>query len=171
MYGKGIISWRSKKLGVVSSSSTEAEFQSYLASCHEENWLDLLKSEVSNEYIQKIKIYSDNQGAISRAKNPIYHSRTKHIEVHYNSIRDSIEKNEVMLEYLPTNELIADCLTKALDQNKLEHFKKKKGLQREIDSLAKVAINIDGLPQSRGRVERAIFKSQQETKLIEELIY
>ncbi|MBW0493743.1 hypothetical protein O181_033458 [Austropuccinia psidii MF-1] len=169
LYGGGIISWRSKKLGGVSASSTEAEYRSYLAAFHESKWLALLQSKINNKDSKSISIYSDNQGAISREKNPIYHSRTKHIEVHYNSIQDSIENGEVKLEYLPTEELIADCLTKALDRNKQEYFNKKMGLIQQINTIANVAQNVTELSQSRGRVRGTILKS--ESQLLEELIH
>ncbi|MBW0463583.1 hypothetical protein O181_003298 [Austropuccinia psidii MF-1] len=158
----GIISWESKKLGGVSGSSTEAEFRSFLSSFHEAKWLSLLQSEVTNEDREQITIYNDNQGAISRAKNPIYHSRTKHIDVHYNSIRDLIENKEIDIKYLPTEELIADCLTKALDRNKQNKFIKLMGMIGCLNSSANLAlkVNKDINPhlRSRGCVGKAIIK-------------
>ncbi|MBW0540644.1 hypothetical protein O181_080359 [Austropuccinia psidii MF-1] len=128
------------------------------------NW----EVEINNEDSKRSLIYSNNQGAISRAKNSIHHSRTKHIEVNYNSIRDSIENGEVKLEYLLTEDLIADCLTKALDRNKKEYFNTKMGLIQQITTMANVAQNVTELSQSRGRVRGTIFKS--ESQLLEELI-
>ncbi|MBW0460452.1 hypothetical protein O181_000167 [Austropuccinia psidii MF-1] len=168
MYEEVIVSWRSKKLGGVSASSTEAEFRAYLAAFHEAKWLALIQSEINNENPRNLKVYSDNQGAISRAKNPIYHSRTKHIEVHYNSIRDSIENNEVLLEYLPTEELLADCTTKALDRNKNEYFNRKMGLRKQTSTVVNIAEAFTELSQSRGRVRGTIVKSQLLEKLINE---
>ncbi|MBW0481448.1 hypothetical protein O181_021163 [Austropuccinia psidii MF-1] len=158
----GIISWKSKKLGGVSVSSTEAEFRAYLSAFQEGKWLALLRSEIEKEDIKLVKIFSDNQGAISRAKNPIYHCRTKHIEVHYNSIRDAIENKEILLDFLPTDELIADCLTKALDRNKQNHFNKEMNLKELQPREALVAIKIENVELTglRGHVEKAITEVQ-----------
>ncbi|MBW0535999.1 hypothetical protein O181_075714 [Austropuccinia psidii MF-1] len=124
----GIIIWKSKNLGGVSGCSMEGKFRLFLSSFHEAKWLSLLQSEVTNEDHEQITIYNVNKGAISRSKNPIYHSRTKYIDVHYNSIRDLIENEEIDIKYLPTEELIADCPITALDRNKQKKFIKLMGM-------------------------------------------
>ncbi|MBW0526230.1 hypothetical protein O181_065945 [Austropuccinia psidii MF-1] len=172
MYGGGAISWKSKKLGGVSTSSTEAEYRSYLSAFHEGKWLSLLEGEVHKENPKSITIYNNNQGAINRAKNPIYHSRTKHIDVHYNSIRDLINNHEVNLKYLETEELVADCLTKALDRIKQQKFNKYMGLFEYTSGIANIAINQDNNEVNsplklRGRVGRTISKSELEKVLSE----
>ncbi|MBW0481428.1 hypothetical protein O181_021143 [Austropuccinia psidii MF-1] len=161
-FAQGIISWKSKKLGGVSSSLTEAEYRAYLSAFHEGKLLSLLQSEITNRTRKKITIYSDNQGAISRAKNPIYHSRTKHIDVHYNSIKDVIENSEIEIKYLRTEDLLADCLTKALDRNKQNKFISLMGMVALTDHKAILAKKICQFNQqrshleSRGRVEQSI---------------
>ena len=67
-------------------------------------------------------LYSDNQSAIALEQNQVFHSRTKHIDVHYNYIRDAVNCNEIVLRYMPTGAMIADILTKALDRNKHQGF-------------------------------------------------
>ena len=52
------------------------------------------------------------------AENPVFHSRTKHIDVHYNYIRDAVKCQEITLKYIPTGAMVADIMTKALDRNK-----------------------------------------------------
>ncbi|MBW0573189.1 hypothetical protein O181_112904 [Austropuccinia psidii MF-1] len=163
-FAQGIISWKSKKLGGVSSSLTEAEYRAYLSALHEGKWLSLSKSEITNKTQNKIAIYSDNQGAISRAKNPIYHSRTKHIDVHYNSIKDLTENNKIEIKYLQTEDLLADCLTKALDRNKQNKFISLMGMVALTDHKAILAKKICQFNQQRshlelrGRVEQSITK-------------
>jgi hypothetical protein len=58
----------------------------------------------------------DSTGAISVAKNPMLHSRTKHIEVRYHFLRDNVEKGNIDLIHVPTEKQLADILTKVLDQ-------------------------------------------------------
>ena len=59
-------------------------------------------------------IYCDNTSAINLSKNPVHHSRTKHIEVRHHFLRDHVAKNDVKLEFLLTNDRLADIFTKPL---------------------------------------------------------
>jgi hypothetical protein len=68
-------------------------------------------------------IFCDNQSAISMSKNPVFHGRSKHIELRHNYIRDMVQKKEIYLEYIKTTEQPADVLTKAVSFEKLEQFK------------------------------------------------
>jgi hypothetical protein len=61
---------------------------------------------------------SDNQGAIALAENPVLHSRTKHIDIRYHFIRDALKNGDTVLKYIPTDEMPADVLTKALTADK-----------------------------------------------------
>lgn len=120
--GSGLISWRSKKLGGPSSSSTEAEYRAYLSASQEAQWLRKLTFDVHGEVPEKTRIWLDNQGAIQLAKNPVFHSRTKHIGIHYNFTKDLITNKEIVIGYIPTKEMVADVFTKALDQEKHVRF-------------------------------------------------
>ena len=62
-----------------------------------------------------ITVFEDNQGAIKMAQNPVMHSRTKHIDIRYHFIRETIANGTVTLKYCPTKDMIADCLTKSLN--------------------------------------------------------
>lgn len=66
----------------------------------------------------KVKIYQDNQGAIALAKNPIFHQRTKHIDIKYHFVREKVESGEVELVYVPTAMMQADFMTKNLPKPK-----------------------------------------------------
>lgn len=63
-------------------------------------------------------IYADNQGAIKLSDNPQFHARTKHIDIRYHYIRTARDRNEVLVTYIPTAEMTADILTKALMREK-----------------------------------------------------
>ena len=69
-------------------------------------------------------IYEDNQGCIALAKNPVFHSRTKHIDIKFHFLREKIEEDMMELEYKPTNEMIADGFTKALGRTKTRVFRR-----------------------------------------------
>ena len=71
----------------------------------------------------------DNTAAIALTQNPENHRRTKHIGMRFHLIRDLVEKNIVEVEYVNTNEQIADFLTKPLSRTKLEYFREKSGVK------------------------------------------
>ena len=64
--------------------------------------------------------YYDNSNAIDISKNPVQHSKTKHIEIRYHFIRDLVERKTVCLEYIPTERQNAEIFTKPLDRSKSE---------------------------------------------------
>jgi hypothetical protein len=68
------------------------------------------------EECSHVSVMCDNTSAISVAKNPVLHSRTKHIEVRYHFLRDNIQKGYIDLIHVPTEKQLVDILTKPLDQ-------------------------------------------------------
>ena len=73
-------------------------------------------------------LYCDNLSAINISKNPIQHSRTKHIDIRHHFIRDLVEENVVVLKHVATEEQLADIFTKALDANQFEKLRGKLGI-------------------------------------------
>ena len=73
-------------------------------------------------------IMSDNQGSIALAKNPKHHSRTKHIDVQHHFIREMVDMEVIELRYCPTQEMVADVLTKALAKDRHETLRRAMGL-------------------------------------------
>ncbi len=79
-----------------------------------------------------VVIYCDNISSILLANNPVYHVRTKHIEVHYHFIREKILTKEIDLIHVSTEDQVVDIFTKALGTNKLRKFRKMLGVL-EVD--------------------------------------
>jgi hypothetical protein len=77
-------------------------------------------------------IYCDNLSSIQLAKNPVFHARTKHIEVHYHFVRERVLSGEVELRHVPTDRQVANIFTKALGLDKLRQFSSALGL-RHLD--------------------------------------
>jgi hypothetical protein len=73
-------------------------------------------------------IYADNQGSLALAKNPVYHARTKHIDVQHHFIRNLVEEGDVELKYVHTSDNVADVLTKPLPKGKHWKFVNEMGL-------------------------------------------
>ena len=73
-------------------------------------------------------IYEDNQGAISMAKNLVFHKRTKHIQILYHFVREAVEEGTIALEYCRTSEMLADSFTKALAREQIKKLRTGIGL-------------------------------------------
>ena len=125
----GAISWRSKKQSIVALSTCEAEYIAASLACKEAIWLSRLLSDMlKHNEPQCIELRSDNSGAIATAKNIGVNQRNKHIDIKYHFVRDCQEQGRVRLEKWPTNEQVADILTKGLDRVKFEYFRPKLGV-------------------------------------------
>jgi hypothetical protein len=97
------------------------------ASC-EAIWLRKLLAELFDQELDPTVIYCDNQSCIKLFENPMFHDRSKHIEIMYHFIQDKIQKGAVKLQYVPTDQQVADILTKPLAKGKFEAFRDKLGL-------------------------------------------
>ena len=93
-----------------------------MAAC-EVAWLRKLLAVLGLHVQGQVVIYCDNISSIQLAKNPVYHARTKHIEVHYHFIRERVLAGDIGLVYVSTEDQIADIFTKALGAEKLRRFK------------------------------------------------
>jgi hypothetical protein len=78
-------------------------------------------SDFGEEYTQ-VSLQCDSTSDINVAKNPVLHSKTKHVEVRYHFLRDNEEKGRITLIHVPTNDQLADIFTKPLDQETLTHL-------------------------------------------------
>ena len=108
-----------------------------LASC-EAVWLRKLLSDLFDLQMDTTCIHCDNQSCVNFSENPMFHDKSKHIKIKYHYIRDMVQRGEVKLQYVATEEHIADVLTKPLARLKFEYFREKLGvLQIEVSSKGK----------------------------------
>lgn len=117
-----MISWKSHKQQTVALSTCEAEYISLAIVVQESKFLKQLCKDM-NIMIDDILINVDNQGAINLAKNPVNHQRSKHIDINYHFIRSEIQNGNVKLQYVQTDNNVADIFTKPASRVKLEKFK------------------------------------------------
>eukprot|EP00253_Pinus_taeda_P023373 PITA_23373 len=123
----GAVSSMSKKQSVVALSTTEAEYMAATHASKEAVWLKRLCSSMG--LVQEaIRIDYDNQSAIFLAKNPTYHSKTKHIDVQYHFVRDMIEDKKVLLVKVDTLKNTADALTKFVSSEKFSWCRETMGI-------------------------------------------
>ena len=109
-----LVTWRSKKQSVVSRSSAEAEFRAMAHGICEGIWLRRVLKELKISDEEPMKMFCDNQSAISIAKNPVHHDRTKHVEIDRHFIKENISSGTICVPFVKTCDQVADILTKAV---------------------------------------------------------
>lgn len=118
------ISWASKKQRTVALSTCEAELYAKAAAIQEILWVRGLMKELGLNLQTGSTVHGDNQSAISVAKNGIRSDRTKHVDVKYHFVTESVENGEVVLKWVSTREQQADIFTKALPAPAFHQFRK-----------------------------------------------
>lgn len=118
--GNGVVSWSSERQKSVSLSTTESEYVAASNAVKELVWFKRMLNELSPDDQMDSILYVDNQSAIRLIKNPEFHKRSKHIDVRYHFIRERFQEGEFQLEYVPTNNQIADIFTKALPKERFQ---------------------------------------------------
>ena len=128
--GDGVVSWSSKKQPIITLSSTEAEYVALTHSSKDIIWIHKLLTEFSLIFPFTIPttLYCDNQGAVRLSKDSTFHGRTKHIDVHFHFIRQTVSQGHISLLYCPTDDMIADTFTKPLPRFKFEKFRRLLGI-------------------------------------------
>nr|GEZ05309.1 hypothetical protein [Tanacetum cinerariifolium] len=111
---KRLISWQSKKQTIVSNSTTKAEYVAAANCCGQVLWIQNQMLDYGFNFTNT-KIYIDNKSTICIVKNPVSHSKTKHIEIRHHFIRDSYEKKLIQVIKIYVHHNVADLLTKAFD--------------------------------------------------------
>ena len=127
--GSAAISWSSKKQPTVALSSTEAEYRGAAMAACEVAWLHKLLYDMHQSTDGPVVIYCDNMSSIHLANNPVYHARTKHIEVRYHYVREKVLLGLIDLVYVSIEDQVADIFTKALGTEKLRKFRDLLGVQ------------------------------------------
>jgi hypothetical protein len=123
--GPCLISWAAKKQPVVARSSTEAEYRSMALTVTEMYWLRMLFKELHIPLLSTPCLWVDNIGALALSSNPVYHARTKHIEVDYHFIREKIFNKDIVARYISTHEQPSDIFTKGLSSARFSSLRVK----------------------------------------------
>ncbi|GKC65229.1 hypothetical protein Tco_1097827, partial [Tanacetum coccineum] len=112
--GKRLISWQCKKQTIMAISTTEAEYVAAANYCRQVLWIQNQMMDYGFN-LMNTKIHIDNESTISVIKNPVSHSKTKHIEIRFHFIRDCYEKRLIELIKIHTDNNVANLLTKEFD--------------------------------------------------------
>ena len=122
----GPVCWSSRRQSCVALSTAEAEYVSLGAATKKAVWLRDLLKELGCEQGEATPLYEDNRSAIALAENESHSRRTRHIHVKYHYVREAIKENIVRIIYCPSEQMVADMMTKSLPSSKFaelrDHF-------------------------------------------------
>jgi hypothetical protein len=125
--GNNLVAWMSRKQASISLSTAEAEYIAAGRCCTQLLWMKKMLCDYG--FTQDTMIINcDNTSAINISKNLVQHSRTKHIDIKHHFLRDLVESEVVSLSFIPTNNQLADILTKPLDGSRFESLRKAIGV-------------------------------------------
>lgn len=124
-FGSNLVSWCAKKQPTVARSSTEAEYRAMAQTAADLVWLQSLLTELCVPVSPPHVLWCDNRSAMALASNPVFHARTKHIEIDYHFIREQVLAKKIVLCYIATNAQLADIFTKGLPVARFQFLKSK----------------------------------------------
>ena len=122
------VSWASKRQEIILLLTTKSEYVAITHVTKEALWLWSFISQLFAPFTEAIELNSNNQSVIALTRDHQYHTRMKHIDIHFHFIRWVIEDKKIKLVYCPTEDMVADVLTKALPSPKVKHFASALGL-------------------------------------------
>ena len=108
-----LVSWKAKKQPTVALSTCEAEYMALALTIQECIYLEQLLGGIDTYVYKKTVVYEDNQGTIALVRNPVCRQRCKHVDIKYHFIRSTIREDKMSLVYCPTDDMVADVMTKS----------------------------------------------------------
>src|SRR6266498_1717389 len=113
-YGHNLIAWSAKKQSTVSRSSTESEYKAVANATAELIWVEALLKEIGVPHTSTLVLWCDNIGATYLSANPVFHARTKHIEIYYHFVRERVAQKLLQIRFISSKDQLADIFTKPL---------------------------------------------------------
>nr|GEU49610.1 copia protein [Tanacetum cinerariifolium] len=127
-----LTSWFSKKQTALAISTTEAEYVSIEKACQQALWMKQALVDYGVR-LDNIPIMYDNKGVIDLCKNPVQHSRTKHIEIRHHFLHDNVQNENISIEKVSSKDNIADILSKPLKREPFNYLCLGLGMMKQID--------------------------------------
>jgi histone deacetylase 1/2 len=113
-YGGNLIAWSARKQSTVSRSSTESEYKALGDATTELIWVQSLLQELGVVQVRPPVLWCDNIGATYLSANPVFHARTKHIEVDFHFVRERVSQKQLQIRFISSKDQVADIFTKPL---------------------------------------------------------
>lgn len=126
--GGNCISWSAKKQPTVACSSTEAEYRALASTSAELTWLTYILRDIGLHLSHPPLLYCDNISALQLTVNPIFHARTKHVEIDYHFVREKVASGSLVTQFIPSPQQVADIFTKPLLRKPFHLLRTKLGL-------------------------------------------
>jgi hypothetical protein len=126
--GLGMTSWQSRKQSSIALNMAKEEYIATCSTSCKAIWLWKLLTGLFDLEMEATVILCDNRSCIKMTENPVFHDKSKHIEIWYHYIRDMVQRGVVKLQYIGTDEQVAYVLTKPLSCEKFEYFRDKLGI-------------------------------------------
>jgi histone deacetylase 1/2 len=121
--GSNLVSWSSKKQPTVSRSSTEAEYKALANGAAEAIWVESLLKELAVHQQRAPILWCDNLGATYLSANPVFHARTKHIEIDFHFVHERVADGALEVRFISSGDQLADVFTKPATRQMLERFR------------------------------------------------
>jgi hypothetical protein len=128
-----LIAWSAQKQATVSRSSTESEYKALANATAELIWVQSLLRELRIQQACPPVLWCDNLGATYLSSNPVFHARTKHIEVDFHFVRERVSRKQLQIRFISSKDQIADIFTKPLPLPLYEHCKRNLNLVQPVE--------------------------------------
>jgi hypothetical protein len=126
--GECLLSWISKKQSSVSLSTSKAEYIAATSCCTQVLWMKQTLTDIQVEYDDPIPIYCDDTSIVNISKNPVMHSKMKHIPIKYHFLWEQVAEKNIRVEYVGTKEQVEDIFTKPLPRKSFEYLRQTLGV-------------------------------------------
>jgi hypothetical protein len=161
MWRGNILSWRSKKQTIITTSTSEAELIAMSEATDGLEWVQMLRREIVGEGSPTDILYTDSQSAMKKIKRGELGGRSKHLDIRAKSIMDREQRGLYTIEYVHTKENVADLLTKRLPTNQLVYLCEKLGLRLNVNEVQEEEKNVSENSQKSRRNLRENYEKSE----------